>query len=50
LYFAWSFLISGWARCIAIIDFACLAVSGNNASITTTVSMMIETPRLGTNP
>jgi hypothetical protein len=50
LYFAWSFLISGCARCMAIIDLACLAVSGNITSITRMVSRMMDTPRFGMMP
>jgi hypothetical protein len=49
LYFAWIFLISGCTRCIAIIERACLAVSGKRASITVQVRRMMQIPRLGMN-
>ena len=47
LYFACNFLISGASFCMAIIDFACFAVSGKRISMIVIVSRMIETPRFG---
>ena len=47
LYFACNFLSSGASFCMAIIDFACFAVSGKRISMIVIVSRMIETPRFG---